>query len=65
MEAPTFTKKPKKAEVKEGTSAIFECSAKGKPIPEVKWYVLTCYSSICGIIFIAGSVELSTTSIVL
>jgi hypothetical protein len=35
MEAPTFTKKPKKADVKEGATATFECTAKGKPVPDV------------------------------
>ena len=39
MEAPEFTQKPKNKDVKEGAKAKFEVKVKGKPLPEITWYV--------------------------
>ena len=33
-----FTKKPKNKDIKEGASATFEATVKGKPLPEVTWF---------------------------
>ena len=40
MELPVFTKKPKKSDVQEGCKVSFDCTVKGKPLPEIKWYAL-------------------------
>ena len=33
-----FTKKPSNKDIKEGDSATFEATVKGKPLPEVTWF---------------------------
>ena len=33
-----FTKKPSNKDIKEGASATFEATVKGKPLPEVTWF---------------------------
>lgn len=40
MEPPTFVQKPANKDVKEGTKVRFDCTVKGKPTPEVTWWVL-------------------------
>ena len=34
-----ITQKPRNKDIKEGSKAKFEVKAKGKPLPEVTWYV--------------------------
>ena len=38
MEAPKFTQKPAKKDLKEGTKVKFDATVKAKPLPEVTWF---------------------------
>lgn len=37
MEPPVFTVKPVNKDAKEDSKVTFECTVKGKPLPEITW----------------------------